>query len=141
MKKEKYVRYFDRMDIGAVTVCYLYDGTTAVRGISVWNKKEDEYNEQLGEFHAKCNAERVLKGRRVDPIAQIEPIKTLIECDCPFTKRAEVLTKDNLSFGEAKFLFGNKKYMDFYKKFENKSIYSGMLTTTDFGGFPTCQIC
>ena len=116
MKKEIYLTYSNREGLPEITVCYLYNGTRIARGISIRNRKEDKIDEKEGKFQARCNADRALKGRRIDSITNVSAIRSLIECECPFSIKGEILTRFTLPFYVAKIILGNRKYMKFYEK-------------------------
>lgn len=111
--KEKYYQYYDKNAEPRVDVCLVFDTDTGsyARGISVCSY-QDEYNEEEGKFIAKRNAERILKGRTVDPFNTKEVIKILVDCQVPWTEKAEL--NPDLAFFEEKMLFGNKIFYDLY---------------------------
>ena len=114
-KREVYYNYFDEDGMPAVTVCLLYDGENASRGVSVWNRDEDVWDEETGKFYAKCYAERALKGRNLDAFNTESVVDTLIECDCPFKFHGEL--NPDFSFKEAKMLFSKKHMRSYFKRF------------------------
>ena len=113
---EKFYQYYNANAEPRVTVCLLYDevANATARGISVCSRK-DQWNDisvlpvedrdlvvrgvyTVGEFLAKQQAVRALKDRKVDEFNNDTVIRRLIECEVPFTKKAE--KNPNLAFFE-----------------------------------------
>lgn len=127
---EKFYHYYNVNAEPRVTVCLLYDETSnsTARGIAVCSRKDrwddicvlpvedrdlvlrGEYT--VGQFLAKQQAVRALRNRKVDDFNNQAVIKRLVECEVPFTKKAE---KDpDLAFFERRMLFGKNFHKHSY---------------------------
>ncbi len=115
------------------TICLVLDdkGNWA-RGVTVFNRDEDIYNEEIGQKQAKRYALRALKGRKVERNEfEREPaVMTLLRARCPFTKKGQ--KNVDLSMYERSLLFG-KKFQEKYKElpagqlFIDSDVYKGMI--------------
>lgn len=99
-----------------ITVCLILDdkGNWA-RGVTVFNRDEDVYNEKIGKIQARQYALRALKNRKIDKneFERIPAVETLVRTKCPFTKKGQ--KNINLTMYERSLLFG-KNFQEKYKQ-------------------------
>jgi hypothetical protein len=94
-----------------VTVCLVLDDCDEyARGVSVFNREEDEFNEDVGRDEAEKYAIRALRGRKIPSIKRKQVVDAIMESRCPFAKHGERLPQ--LTFFERKKLFGYKSLFE-----------------------------
>jgi len=112
--KEGFDYYYDKEGNTIVTVCcVLTDSGVVGRGIAVLSEedfKNERASDETGRQFARCYALRIVKNRKTREIKNQEAINRLIQCKCPFIKRAE--KNPELSWWWKKVLFGKKKMHD-----------------------------
>ena len=106
----------EKTKVQDVTVCLVLDAAgNWARGVTVFNRDEDVYDESIGRTQARNYALRILKGRWIDrnEFERERAVETLIRTKCPFTKKGE--RKPELSMYERGLLFG-KNFEEKYTK-------------------------
>ena len=107
-------------NIQDVTVCLVLDdkGNWA-RGVTVFNKDEDIYDELVGRKQANQYALRALKGRKIkkNEFERVPAVETLLRTKCPFTKKGQ--KNMDLTMYERSLLFG-KNFQEKYKEIKSK---------------------
>ena len=142
MKKEKVVidkvKYYgyiipskgEEIEYQDVTVCLILDikGNWA-RGVTVFNRDQDVYDETIGRWQAKLYAERALKDRGIkkNNFSREKAIESLMRSRCPWTKKGE--KNPELSYFERRLLFGKKWKENMIENEEKKKRKNNIFVT------------
>ena len=113
-RKEIVEIILEKTKVQDVTVCLVLDNADNwARGVTVFNRDEDVYDEAVGRTQARNYALRALKGRIIDrnEFEREQAVETLMRTKCPFTNKGE--RKPELNMYERGLLFGK----DFKEKY------------------------